>query len=87
MKLTEEQKLKDDEMQAVLVERIENLCKEKGLSTYQLALEAGIPMSTLAHIMKGTTKNPGIFTLVRICEGLGISLSEFFDIEAFRILV
>ena len=43
------------EVQKRLIERINLLCKEKGLS-YKVT----IPMTTLLHIMEGTTQNPEI---------------------------
>lgn len=86
MKFAEEEKQSKNKMHAILVERIENLCKEKGISIYQLALETEIPMTTFMHIIDGTSKNPGIFTVMKICEGLEISLSEFFDDEGFHML-
>jgi hypothetical protein len=38
------------------------------------------------HIKDGTVKNPGYFTIVRLCAGMGVTLSEFFDTEAFDVL-
>ncbi len=35
------------------------------------------------HIMNGESKNPGIFTIIKICDGLEISLRDFFDTEDF----
>lgn len=36
------------------------------------------------HILNFSTRNPGIFTLGKICSGLGISLKDFFDAEEFK---
>lgn len=69
--------------QEILIERINNLCEEKRLTYYMLAYKASIPMNTLMHIMKGESKNPGFFTIVKICDGLEVSLSEFFDTKEF----
>lgn len=70
--------------QKILVERIDELCKEKDMSYYALSYKATIPLSTLIHIMDETTKNPGIFTIMKICDGLGVSLQEFFDTQEFE---
>ena len=70
--------------QKILVERIDELCKEKDMSYYALSYKATIPLSTLIHIMDETTKNPGIFTIMKICDGLGVSLPEFFDTQEFE---
>lgn len=72
------------EVQKMLTGRIDQLCKEKGLSYYTLSYKATIPMTTLIHIMEGTTQNPGVFTIMKICDGLGVSLKEFFDTPEFE---
>lgn len=68
----------------ILITRIKQLCKEKGLSYYKLSYRATIPMTTLIHIIDGNTQNPGIFTIMKICDGLGISMKYFFDTEEFE---
>ena len=70
--------------QEILIARINELCKNDGMTYYTLSYRSTIPLTTLMHIMDGTTKNPGIFTLMKICDGLGVSLSEFFDTEGFE---
>ena len=40
-------------------------------------------MTTLMHIIDGSTKNPGLFTIVKICNGLNMTVKEFFDAEEF----
>ena len=49
-----------------------------------LARSAGIPPSTVKNILNGASKNPGVVTIKMICDGFGISLTEFFDTEVFR---
>lgn len=71
------------EQQKVLVDRINSLCKEKGISYYSLSYKSAVPLTTLLHIVDGSTKNPGIFTIIKICEGLDITLKDFFDTDAF----
>ena len=72
--------------QKILARRINDLCKQKGISYYGLSYESAVPLTTLLHIVDGSTKNPGIFTIIKICEGLGISLQEFFDSEEFDVI-
>ena len=71
------------ERQSILQERIEALCKEKDMTYYSLSYKATIPLTTLIHIMDGSTKNPGVFTIMKICDGLGITMKEFFDTAEF----
>lgn len=70
--------------QEILIARINELCKNNEMTYYTLSYRSTIPLTTLVHIMDGTTKNPGIFTMMKICDGLGVSLSEFFDTEGFE---
>ena len=75
------------EEQKILVNRINDLCKRYGLSYYTLSYKSGVPLSTLMHLMDGTVKNPGIYTIVRLCAGMRITLAEFFDTDSFKKLV
>lgn len=69
--------------QKILKNRIDDLCREKNYTYYNLSYKASIPLSTLMHIMNGESKNPGIITIIKICDGLEISLKEFFDTDDF----
>ncbi len=65
-----------------ITNRIKELCDRKQMSMYALSKKTGISQSSLSNLMKrGST--PTFYTLDRICEGLGITLSQFFagDIE------
>ena len=64
--------------------RIQTLCAEKEFNIISLARQYGIPPSTLKSIIYGNSKNPGIITIKLLCDGLGISLYDFFDAEEFR---
>ena len=64
-------------------QRIINLPIENNVSLHQLSLDAGIPYSTLSSFLNGKSEDPKISTILHICEGLNISLQEFFDDELF----
>ena len=68
-------------------ERIEFLRKENGETYYTLSYKSTLPMTTLMHIMDGSTRNPGAYTIMKICDGLGITLKEFFDTKEFEEVV
>lgn len=70
--------------QELVALRIQQLCAEHGYNLHQLARSCGVPPSTLKNIIHGGSKNPGIVTIKLLCDGLGISLYEFFDTEDFR---
>lgn len=69
-----------------IIGRIMTLCEARGWSVYRLAKESGITYSTLCTMLHKSNA-PSVYTLTRICDGLGISLSEFFDGESTRALM
>ena len=69
--------------QKLLSQRLEYLCKEKRLSYYALSYRSTVPLTTLMHIVDCSTKNPGIFTIIKICNGLDVTIQEFFDSKEF----
>lgn len=69
---------------ACVVKRIYQLIDEKHYTINGLARHAGLPPTTLKNILNGQSQNPGIATLKIICDGLDISLTEFFDTEDFH---
>lgn len=68
----------------VVVKRIYELCEEQNITPNALSYRAGISQSTVKSILNGESKNPGIVTIKKICDGLEISLIEFFDTDDFR---
>lgn len=66
--------------------RLQILCEQKGVTINKLATEAGVPPSTVKGILYGRSNNPGVVTIKKLCDGLGISLTEFFETEEFRYL-
>ena len=72
-----------DTRQAV-ANRILELCAQRNLSVNALARLSALPPGTVKNILNGASRNPGIVTLKILCDGLGISLSDFFDTPSFR---
>ena len=66
--------------------RILQLCNERNISINKLSLICGITQSTVNNIINGGSKNPTISTIKKICDGMDMSLSEFFDCELFSSL-
>ncbi len=64
--------------------RILQLLEEKGMSIHKLAMESAVAPSTIKNVLYGKSKNPGIVTLKMLCDGMDISLIEFFDCKVFR---
>ncbi len=63
--------------------RIRELCKERGMTQYQLSMKSGVPQSTLSTIMKCLFPSMKLRIIYEICEGLEISIKEFFDSPLF----
>jgi transcriptional regulator with XRE-family HTH domain len=66
--------------------RIINLCLERHITPNRLATISAVPPSTMKSILNGASLNPGIVTIKKLCDGLDITLEEFFDAEVFRTL-
>jgi len=71
-----------DTKQAI-AKRLLELCEEHSLTINALADQAGIPPSTIYSILNNKSQNPGIVTIKKICDGLNISLFEFFESHLF----
>ena len=67
----------------VIQQRILRLCEERHLTINKLANLAAIPPSSLKNILYGKSKNPKIVTIKMLCDGLGITLGEFFSTPEF----
>ncbi len=72
-------------LEAVKV-RINELCKEKGITINQLSYISGVSNSTIQNMFYGKSQNPGIITIKKLCDGLEITIIEFFDNDLFRSL-
>lgn len=63
--------------------RLLTLLEEKHMSIHKLSTEAAVSPSTIKNILYGKSINPGIVTLKMLCDGFGITLTEFFNTEEF----
>lgn len=63
--------------------RIKQLCAKNGLSVNALANLCGLPPSTIYSMLNEKSQNPGVVSIKKICDGLEISVREFFDSELF----
>jgi len=64
--------------------RILELCSERNITVNLLSTQSAVRQSTVNDIVNGRTKNAGIVTIKKLCDGLDISLAEFFSTETFR---
>ena len=63
--------------------RILELLGERKMSIYKLAMESAVSPSSIKNILYGKSINPGIVTIKMLCDGFGITLTEFFNTEIF----
>lgn len=63
--------------------RILGICGERELTINKLATMAGLPPSSLKNILYGKSLNPKLATIKMLCDGLDMTLGEFFSTEAF----
>lgn len=71
-------------VQQAVGKRIVELCNQHNLSINRLAVISSVPPSTLKNIVNGISKNPGIATIKKLCDGLDITLIDFFMSDIFR---
>lgn len=64
--------------------RIQALCLERGIAVNTLANMSGVAPSTIYSMLNTKSQNPGIVSIQKICDGLEISVREFFDDPLFE---
>lgn len=67
-----------------VAQRIRTLCAQHDLSINALANLSGISASTIYSMINTKSLNPGVVSIQKICDGLGISVREFFDDPLFE---
>ena len=63
--------------------RILALCGEREITINKLATISALPPSNIKNILYGKSQNPKLITIKMICDGLGITLGEFFSTPEF----
>ena len=63
--------------------RILRLCDERNMSINKLATVCALPPSSIKNILYGKSCNPKLLTIKMICDGLDITLSDFFSTPEF----
>lgn len=64
--------------------RIFKLCYDRNISINRLATICALPPSSVKNILYGKSQNPKLLTIKMICDGLDITLAEFFDTDEFN---
>ena len=64
--------------------RIQELCRERNITVNKLAIISGITQSTLNNIVSGRNNSATVSTVKKLCDGLDISIIDFFNAEVFK---
>ena len=67
----------------VVVKRFQEICKERGIKTNELASISGVTPSTVYSMMDPRRREVSITVIKKLCDGLEISLGEFFTASMF----
>ena len=65
-------------------ERILELCRERDISINRLSSMSGVTQSTVNNIVSRRNRSTTISTIKKLCDGLGITIEEFFHSDLFR---
>lgn len=64
--------------------RFQELCAQKEIKYNELATRAGVTPSTVYSMMDERRKDLSVITVKKLCDGLDISIAEFFGAEVFK---
>ena len=65
-------------------QRIVELCQERNISFNKLSSMSGVTQSTVNNIVSGRNRSATVSTIKKLCDGLGITIEDFFNSELFR---
>lgn len=63
--------------------RILQLCEERNLTVNKLSSISGVTQSTVNNIISGRNNSTTVATLQKLCDGLGITIQDFFQSDLF----
>lgn len=67
-----------------VVKRFQAICKERNIRTNELATLSGVTPSTVYSMMDNRRRELSIVTIKKLCDGLDITLGEFFSAPEFN---
>ena len=65
-------------------QRILSLAKEKNISINKICTRGGLTTSTLNTMLNGASEYCSVRTIIKVCQGLDISLYDFFNNDIFK---
>ena len=70
-------------MKEAIVKRFQQLCQERSIKYNELATLSGVTPSTVYSMMDSRRKDVSVVTVKKLCDGIGISISDFFNDPLF----
>lgn len=70
----------------VVAARVMELCRERGIRPNELANRAGVTASTVYSLLDTRRRDVSVVTVKKLCDGLEITLGEFFGTPEFDAL-
>ena len=70
-------------MKEAVAERIIQICRERNMAINALANISGVSPSTIYSMLNEKSRNPGVVSIKKLCDGWEISLRKFFDSDLF----
>ena len=67
-----------------VVDRFNNICKERNMKPNELAVISGVTPSSVYSMLDSTRHNISIVLIKKLCDGLDMSLADFFDSDEFN---
>ena len=71
-------------MNEAVGQRLSELLRERGMTAYQLYKSSGVPKSSISNVLHASYDSVKLRVLHEICQGMGISLTDFFDSPLFE---
>ena len=67
-----------------VAKRILELCAQRNLAVNALAAISGVSPSTVYSMLNEKSQNPGVVSIKKLCDGLDLSIREFFNSDLFN---
>lgn len=74
----------DMQLSEAVNKRLFELLKERDMTPYQLFMKSGLPKSSISNILNCAYPSAKLRVIHEVCQGLGISITEFFQSQLFQ---
>lgn len=74
------------QIKEAIVKRIKNICLERDIKYNELATRSGVTPSTVYSMLDPSRRDLSVITLKKLCDGLDMTITEFFDDDIFKTL-